>query len=84
MQQMHAEVLGFQQLHSMSMPLCLTEFSVNRPAPGAYKAGVYHKLYDKLIMTTGIQAAYSFTSSWHPSEDINQEGWLEHGIMDAF
>ena len=32
----------------------------------------------------GVQAAYSFTSSWHPAPDERGEGWLEHGIHDAY
>lgn len=84
MLQMKNEVLDFQRRHSLSMPLCVSEFSVNRPASGEYKAAVYHKFYDALIDIPGIQAAYSFTASWHPSPDVNKEGWLEHGIVEAF
>lgn len=82
--QMIAEVKDFQQRWALTQPLCITEFSVNRPATAEHKAAVYHQFYDGLANIPGIQAAYSFTSTWHPSGDENQEGWLEWGIDKAF
>jgi len=82
--QMADEVMEFRKRYALKRPLCITEFSVNRPAPAAYKAAVYHKFYDRLAAVPGVQAAYSFTASWYPSGDSNQEGWLEYGIYNAF
>ena len=78
--QMLAEVKDFQKRWALVRPLAITEFSVNRPAAGAYKADVYKRFYAALANIPGIQAAYSFTATWHPSADTNQEGWLENGI----
>lgn len=82
--QMLAEVKGFQTRWALTRPLAITEFSVNRPASGAYKASVYERFYAALTVMPGIQAAYSFTASWHPSLDGNREGWLENGIHNYF
>lgn len=82
--QMVGEVKDFQRRHALDRPLVIGEFSVNEPAPADYKARVYRRFYQVLDGIEGVQAAYSFTSSWNPSPDANQEGWLEHGIDDAY
>lgn len=82
--QMVAEVKDFRKQWAMVRPLAITEFSVNRPASGAYKADTYKKFYAALANISGIQAAYSFTATWHPSADGNKEGWLENGIHNHF
>lgn len=87
------EVATFQRMWSLKKPLILGEFSVNRPATANYKARVYAALYNGLRTMPGIQAAYSFTSSWYGGQDLgqwgrtwdlNQEGWKEGGIDTAF
>lgn len=78
--QMYLEVLDWQSKWATDRPVIIGEFSVNRPASGEYKSRVYRQFFELLKDAPGIQAAYSFTSSWHPSPDTNQEGWLEAGI----
>ncbi len=78
------EVKTFQQLHTLSMPLLVGEFSVNRPATAAYKATIYQGLWSAIKDLEGLQAAYSFTSSWEGNPDANQEGWKKHGIDVAW
>ena len=82
--EMFNEVLLFRSKYTMTRPLILGEFSVNRPATAAYKADVYKRFFNKLKVTPGIWGAYSFTSTWYPNADENQEGWLEHGIDNAY
>lgn len=83
-QSMVNEVLDFQSKHTMNRPLMIGEFSVNRPATKEYKRDVYKAFFSKLSFVKGIQAAYSFTSSWHPNPDENKEGWLELGIHNVW
>lgn len=83
-EEMYREILEFRGKYAMTRPLAITEFSVNRPASGSYKASAYKLLYEKLAALPGVQAAYSFTSSWYPHSDPNQEGWLENGIHNEF
>lgn len=75
-----AETLDFRSRYALTRPLVIGEFSVNRPAAAAYKRDVYTRFYAALATYKGIQAAYSFTSSWYPAADHNGEGWLENGI----
>lgn len=82
--EMVAEVRDFQQRWARTRPLVIGEFSVNRPATAAYKAAVYKKFFAELAQLPGIQAAYSFTSSWAGNPDVNGESWLERGIADAY
>lgn len=82
--QMLLEVMDFRQRWAMTRPLVIGEFSVNEKATGGYKASVYRRFFADLDGVPGIQAAYSFTSSWHPNADSKQEGWLENGIHTAF
>lgn len=81
---MIAEVQDFQQQHALDKPLIIGEFSVNRPASPEYKASVYKAFYAALEHIPGVQAAYSFSSSWYDSPDVNQEGWFEHNIHTAY
>lgn len=81
---MVVEVEDFQQRWALDRPLVIGEFAVVAPAQPGYKARVYKLFYEALAKLPGVQAAYSFTSSWHPAPDERGEGWLEHGIHDAY
>lgn len=78
--QILGEVLDFRQRYALTRPLCIGEFSVNRPAPPDYKARVYNRIYDKLQYIKGLQAAYCFTVDWEAMMDVNKEGWARNGI----
>lgn len=82
--QMFNEVMEFRSKYALTRPLVISEFSVNRPALASYKAQVYKLFYERLEGVEGVQMAVSFTSTWHPNSDPNQEGWLEFGIHDAY
>ena len=78
--QILGEVLDFRQRYALTRPLCIGEFSVNRPAPADYKARVYKRIYDKFKHIKGLQAAYCFTVDWEAMRDVNKEGWARNGI----
>lgn len=71
------EVNTFINQDANGKPLVISEFSVNRPASGAFKAKVYDAVWKQL---QGVEAAYAFTSTWYPNSDINWEGFLENNI----
>jgi hypothetical protein len=79
-----SEALLFRERYAMTRPLCVSEFSVNRPQDGTYKAQVYHVVYDDLATIPGVQAAISFTADWYPDPDLNEEGWLLAGVHNAW
>ena len=80
---MVSEVKDFQQRHSLTRPLVIGEFSVNRPASAEFKRDVYVEFY-RQVAIPGVQAAYSFTSDWTPNPDVNQEGWLNLGLHNIW
>lgn len=71
------EITTFVTRDAANKPVVVSEMSVNAPAAGTYKAQVYKLIWGQV---GGIEAAYCFTSSWHPNADIKQEGFLENNI----
>ncbi|QQR91427.1 MAG: hypothetical protein IPJ88_06785 [Myxococcales bacterium] len=80
-----SKVYSFRSRHQWRYgPLLIGEFSVNRPGPSEYKAKVYKMFYEELSSIGNVFGAYSFTASWGPTDDANQEGWFPNGIHSEY
>ncbi|MBE2201105.1 MAG: SH3 domain-containing protein [Anaerolinea sp.] len=72
------QVQEFQKRYALERPLVISECSVNRAAPAAYKAQVYRNLEQELAAIPGVEALVYFISHWEapPAQAAHQEAWL--------
>lgn len=81
------QVREAQKHLDLQVPLVVSECSVNRAAPAAYKAMVYKAVESKLAAMPGIEAVCYYISSWAlvpDDQDGHMEDWLRWGIGDAY
>lgn len=68
----------------LTIPLVVSEASVNRGRNAAQKAQVAHLLPQKLAGEPGIEGIFWFAADWNPRFDENREGWFRTGIAEAY
>jgi hypothetical protein len=81
-----AQVKGFQQRYALQKPLVISECSVNRAAAADYKAAVYAKVENALKTIPGVEALVYFISHWEapPEQATHGESWLGTALPDAY
>ncbi len=82
-----SQVKEAQKYLKLQLPLIISEASVNRAAPAAYKAAVYKRVEAGLRGVAGIEGICWYIASWEqaPPEQVgHQESWSAHGIGQAY
>lgn len=78
------QIIQLKQKFRLTIPLLVSEASVNRGNNASQKAQVAHLLPQKLLNVSGIEGVFWFAADWNKGFDINNEGWFHNGIADAY
>ena len=78
------QIIHLKREFQFTIPIVVSEASVNRGNNAAQKAQVAHLLPQKLAHISGIEGVFWYAADWNKDYDVNNEGWFQNGIADAY